>query len=156
MNIAKAMELLTEKSDEVQGLSALPYTNTQYRVRCYAKIDILQAAFGSDSDELKRFQATIRSRGMRGSAKQLQQIYQQRPGNSDAAILSIVQKHQLQGRDLAPSGSPNLLPQQLSLRWMKKPGRRYSASLSNSRWNSRGFKGCNLAQFTVKTERSSS
>ncbi|MEE8473690.1 MAG: hypothetical protein V3S82_11025 [Dehalococcoidia bacterium] len=106
MDIDRAMELLKEKSEELPHLGELPYSNTQYRVWCYAIIDILQAAFGSDSDELKRFQATIRSRRLRGSAKQLQQVYQQRLGNCDAAIISIIQKHQLLGRDLAPSLPP--------------------------------------------------
>jgi hypothetical protein len=83
----------------VPNLRKLRYDNAEYDLWRYKVVDILKAGFGSESDEYKRFSESVKPEKRTGTHWELQRWYNRRLGKGAAALLSIIQKYELLGKE---------------------------------------------------------
>lgn len=99
MDLSKTLGLIEDALREVPNLRKLRYSNAEYDLWCYKVVDILKAGFGSESDEYERFAESVRPQKRTGTQWQLQEWYDRRLTKRAAALLSIVRKYELLGKE---------------------------------------------------------
>lgn len=103
MDVDKTLELLKGALDEVPRLRKLHYANAEYNLWLYKVFDILKAGFGPESDEYKRFAESVKPEKRVGTEWALQRWYDRRLTKRAAAVLSIIRKYELLGREVIHS-----------------------------------------------------
>jgi len=99
MDLSKTLELIEDALREVPNLQKLRYDNAEYDLWRYKVVDILKAGFGPESDEYKRFVESIKPKKRAGTQRELQSWYNRRLTKRAAALLSIIQKYELLGKE---------------------------------------------------------
>jgi hypothetical protein len=99
MDLSKTLGLIENALREVPNLRKLRYDNAEYDLWCYKVVDILKAGFGPESDEYKRFAESVKPEKRTGTQWELQKWYNRRLTKRAAALLSIIRKYELLGKE---------------------------------------------------------
>jgi hypothetical protein len=99
MDLSKTLGLIEDALREVPSLRKLHYNNAEYDLWLYKVADILKAGFGAESDEYKRFTESVKPEKRTGTQWQLQTWYDRRLTKRAAALLSIIRKYELLGKE---------------------------------------------------------
>lgn len=99
MDLNKTLELIEDALSEVPNLRKLRYDNAEYDLWHYKVDDILKAGFGPESDEYERFIKSVKPQERRGTQWELQKWYDRRLIKRAAALLPIIHKYELLGKE---------------------------------------------------------
>ena len=106
MTLDRCIELIKNALNKIPHLRELDYDNTEYRLLKDKVSDILQATFGSHSDEYNQvFPSVVRARTAGIGSNQEQEDYLRDLNNHEVSLQSIIQKYEiLQGTNSLSSG----------------------------------------------------
>lgn len=111
MEKSEALKLLKEAHAKIPSILRLDYEHNERYAWYYGVINILKAAFGEGSDELRTFEESASREVPTGWPSQLQNWHNNRLKERGFALLSIIENHELVDigpRLTEPSGLPKV------------------------------------------------
>ncbi len=109
MDRSKAIELLKQVLSEVTQLRTLRYDDPKFKLWRDKIENILEAAFGMDSWEYRRFAQAVTLYWGRSDAE-LQEAYNSYLDSYETALKSIIQKYELLGTETKPTAVAEITP----------------------------------------------